>query len=177
MCTAEPQGSTYQSAQGEKEEQMSSNQFNLSSARLIQLLICQQRSDVSHTLSVWLNNIWAGRLSAVWRVLVMDGSLTPAFQYEKHQLWERPAVRLLPVVFSEWIESRPSTRVSSVAQRREPQTGEDDWAGSALRLISGWALSTTEVLPFKSLCDFWLFYGDGSLVTQSKAILWGILWV
>lgn len=53
---------------------MSWNQFNLSSACLIQLLICQQRSDVSHTLSVCLNNIWAGKLSAVWRVLVMDGS-------------------------------------------------------------------------------------------------------
>lgn len=39
-----------------------------------------------------------------------------------------------------------STGVSSVATRRE-----DDWAGSALSLISGWVLSAAEAPPFRSL--------------------------
>lgn len=38
-----------------------------------QLLIYQQRSHVSHTLSVCLHNIWAGKHFVVWHVLLMDG--------------------------------------------------------------------------------------------------------
>lgn len=53
------------------------------------------------------------------------------------------------------IESRPSAGASSVATKK--RNTNDDWADSALDLISGPTLSTTEVPPFKPLYDFWPF--------------------
>lgn len=155
---------------------MSLNQFSLISSGLIQLWICQQRSDVFHTVSVWLNNIWAGRLSAVWRLLVMDGSWLQPLRIKNTVFVKAGLLGLYLLFFSDGSSPDCLWGFHLLRRRRDTQAGEDDWADSALDLISRRALSTTEVLPLKSLCDFWPFCGDGFLVAQSIVVLWGILW-
>lgn len=129
---------------------LKSIKFNLTSACLIQLLICQRGSEGSQTLSVWRNNIWAGKLLAGWRVLVTDGSWLLPFR-----VWKTPALRAAGCS----TPSRGRVQVCLLLRKQRRRRREDDWAGSALNLISG---------QRSRLCDFWLSVGMDLLWLSAK---------